>query len=237
MRAARVFSNHCARRLVARVLRKACIYSLEWLERDGFIAKSLAKSDGVFNSRRMSSAATRTSRRKRNRTGSFELRESPGYLLRRCHQRSRQIFDELIGDETGLSRQQLAVLIGIDRNPNATQAKLSEATGFDRNTLAELMNRLIGKKLVERRRAESDARAYKVTLSDLGATIVRNSYPKFRQVQARILAPLPVRLRPQFLQCLHILADSLGTEEHKGANGPRHGKPTRPAASRRAAQR
>jgi DNA-binding MarR family transcriptional regulator len=159
--------------------------------------------------------ANRTPARKRNASGSFELRESPGYLLRRCHQRSRQIFDELIGFETGLSRQQVALLIGIDRNPHATQARLSEATGFDRNTLAELMNRLIGKKLVERKRAESDARAYEVTLSELGAAVVRNAYPKYRQVQARILAPLPADLRPRFLECLHILSESLEAEENK----------------------
>lgn len=179
-----------------------------------FVAKHLAKCDGLFNSDCMP-ASTRTPARKRNASGSFELRESPGYLLRRCHQRSRQIFDELIGVETGLSRQQLALLIGIDRNPHATQARLAEATGFDRNTLAELMNRLIGKKLVERRRAESDARAYEVTLTDQGTAVVRNTYPKFRQVQARILAPLPVQLRPQFMQCLHILSDTLDDEDHK----------------------
>jgi DNA-binding MarR family transcriptional regulator len=183
-------------------------------------------------------ASTRTATRKRNAPGSFELRESPGYLLRRCHQRSRQIFDELIGFETGLSRQQVALLIGIDRNPHATQARLSEATGFDRNTLAELMNRLIGKKLVERRRAETDARAYEVTLSELGANVVRNTYPKFRQVQARILAPLPVEMRPRFLECLHILSESLDAEEHKRSNSmsapasSRHGKASRGARAR-----
>jgi DNA-binding MarR family transcriptional regulator len=151
--------------------------------------------------------------RRRSATEQFDLRRSPGYLIRRCHQRSRQIFDELIGFETGLSRQQVAVLIGIDQNPNVTQARLSEATGFDRNTLAELMSRLISKKLVERRRAQSDARAYEVTLSSAGAARIRSIYPKVRQVQSRILAPLPARMRPEFLECLTILSASFTPAE------------------------
>jgi DNA-binding MarR family transcriptional regulator len=147
-----------------------------------------------------------------NRGRTFVLQQTPGYLVRRCHQRCRRIFDELIGSETGLSRQQISLLIGIDRNPHATQAKLSEETGFDRNTLAELMNRLIGKKLVQRRRADGDARAYEVSLSQSGAALMRTMYPKFRQVQEKILAPLPSRLRPTFIECLQILSDSLGPE-------------------------
>ncbi len=158
--------------------------------------------------------------RRKSATEQFELRRSPGYLIRRCHQRSRQIFDELIGFETGLSRQQVAVLIGIDQNPNVTQARLSEATGFDRNTLAELMSRLISKKLVERRRAQSDARAYEVTLSSTGAARIRSIYPKVRQVQARLLAPLPPRMRPTFLECLTILSESFAPAAETEAAEP-----------------
>jgi len=162
-------------------------------------------------------SVSRALERKRNSPEAFELQESPGYLLRRCHQRSRQIFDELIGTETGLSRQQLALLIGIDRYPHATQARLSTATGFDRNTLAELMNRLIDKNLVERRRASNDARAYEVSLSQLGISTVRKMVPRYRRVQARILEPLPRSLRPKFLECLQLLSDSVLEEPPKRA--------------------
>jgi DNA-binding MarR family transcriptional regulator len=173
-----------------------------------FHAKSLAKIIDLFKTRRMRSVS-RNVEKKRNASGTFELRQSPGYLLRRCHQRSRQIFDELIGFETGLSRQQLALLIGIDRHPHATQARLSAATGFDRNTLAELMNRLIDKHLVERKRAQHDARAYEVSLSELGIATVRKMYPRYRRVQAKILAPLPPALRPKFMKCLEMLSDTV----------------------------
>jgi DNA-binding MarR family transcriptional regulator len=178
---------------------------------DFFHLKSLAKIIDLFKTPAMRSVS-RNSEKKRNASGKFELRQSPGYLLRRCHQRSRQIFDELIGFETGLSRQQLALLIGIDRHPRATQARLSAATGFDRNTLAELMNRLIDKNLVERRRAQHDARAYEVYLSERGAATVRQMYPRYKRVQAKILAPLPPVLRPKFMECLQILSATVQEE-------------------------
>jgi len=183
---------------------------------DFFRVKSLAKNIDLFNSPLMRSIS-RSSEKKRNAPGAFELSQSPGYLLRRCHQRSRQIFDELIGFETGLSRQQLALLIGIDRYPHATQARLSAVTGFDRNTLAELMNRLIDKHLVERRRAQNDARAYEVSLSELGAAKVRKMYPRYRRVQDKILAPLPRSLRPKFMECLHLLSATVLEENPRRA--------------------
>jgi DNA-binding MarR family transcriptional regulator len=190
-----------------------------------FSRERLAKNFGLFNSRCMR-GVSRIQERKRNAPGTFELRQSPGYLLRRCHQRSRQIFDELIGFETGLSRQQLALLIGIDGHPQATQAALSEATGFDRNTLAELMNRLIDKHLVERRRAQNDARAYEVTLSARGASIVRRMYPRYRRVQEEILAPLPRSLRPKFLECLEMLSATV-TEDSPRRGGRSSAKHSR----------
>jgi DNA-binding MarR family transcriptional regulator len=74
------------------------------------------------------------------------------------------------------------------------------------------MNRLIDKHLVERKRAQHDARAYEVSLSDQGASIVKRMTPRYRQVQAKILAPLPPSLRPKFMECLQLLSDTVMDE-------------------------
>jgi DNA-binding MarR family transcriptional regulator len=132
------------------------------------------------------------------------LDDAPDHLLRRCHQRSREIYESLIG-RRGLSRQQFAVLIAMGRNPGATLTGLAAASGFDRNTLAEMIGRLAAGGYVTRRRSARDARAFAIALTAKGARFVAAMMPKAHEVQRRILEPLPAALRPVFLHCLRLL--------------------------------
>ncbi|MFM0341439.1 MarR family winged helix-turn-helix transcriptional regulator [Paraburkholderia fungorum] len=146
------------------------------------------------------------SRHARKIADQFDLREAPGHLLRRCHSRARAIFDDLIGRQTGLSKQQMALMVAIARIPNATHAQLSEETGFDRNTLADTLDRLISKGLARRERSEIDARAYQIQLTSDGINQLESLIPLAHEVQQKIIEPLPEELRPIFIQCLRILA-------------------------------
>jgi len=136
----------------------------------------------------------------------FDLHNAPGHLLRRCHQHSREIFNQHMGDK-GLSRQLLSVLISIYQNPAETYTVLSTISGFDRNTLAEMIDRLVQQKLATRKRSEKDARAYSVELTDKGKKLVRSVMQKAKLVQEQLLEPLPEALRPVFMQCMRIMLD------------------------------
>jgi DNA-binding MarR family transcriptional regulator len=136
----------------------------------------------------------------------FDLHNAPGHLLRRCHSRARAVFDDVIGRQTGLSKQQMALLLAIAHFPAATHAQLSEETGFDRNTLADTLNRLITKGFALRQRSQVDGRAYDIQLTPAGAAFLEPLIPLAMAVQARIIEPLPEELRPVFIKCLRILA-------------------------------
>jgi MarR family transcriptional regulator, lower aerobic nicotinate degradation pathway regulator len=136
----------------------------------------------------------------------FDLHQAPGHLLRRCHSRARAIFDELVGRKTGLSKQQVALMIAIAHSPAATHAQLSEETGFDRNTLADTLDRLIGKGLAVRQRSLVDARAYDIQLTSEGLRSLEDLIPLSFEVQAKIIEPVPEELRPELIRCLQILA-------------------------------
>src|SRR5687768_14905381 len=116
-------------------------------------------------------ARTRTPRAKRGAAAILALDEAPGHLLRRCNQRAREIYESLIG-RRGLSRQQFAVLIAMAGNPGASLTRISAATGFDRNTLAEMIGRLAEKGYVTRRRSAADARAVAMALTRKGRHFV-----------------------------------------------------------------
>lgn len=136
---------------------------------------------------------------------SFRLEDAPGHLLRRNHQRSYDIFTELVGSD-GPTRQQVALMVALRRQPGATQNQLAAATSIDRNTLSEMLRRMVDRGLIDRRRAALDSRAYELVLTPAGNDLLAAVMPAVAETQRRILEPLPPHLRPVFLHCLKLLA-------------------------------
>ena len=138
-----------------------------------------------------------------NPVDAFQLMEAPGHLLRRNHQRSYELFTQLVGSD--VTRQQIALLIALNKNPGASQNELVGLTGFDKSTLKEMIGRLVSKGWVERNRDPDDSRAWKMHITPAGRALLDEKMDKVRAVQEEILKPLPAELRPVFLRCLRIL--------------------------------
>lgn len=136
---------------------------------------------------------------------SFVLRDAPGHLLRRCHQRSEELFTEAIGKD-GPTRQQIALLVTVCQHPEVSQAELVSLTGIDKNTLSQMINRLTKRGLLERRRIEQDARTNAVSATPEAIRLLEEVMPRVRRVQEQILEPLPKKLRPVFLRCLRLIS-------------------------------
>jgi DNA-binding MarR family transcriptional regulator len=139
------------------------------------------------------------------RARAFELGKAPGHLLRRCHQRSHDIYAEVMGPDT-VTRQQTAVLIAVLQNPGASQQDLADITGCDRNTLAEVFRRLERAGLALRQPSARDGRAYEISITRKGAEVVEALLPALEEVQRRILEPLPPEMRAPFLACLRAMS-------------------------------
>jgi DNA-binding MarR family transcriptional regulator len=123
-------------------------------------------------------------------------------------QRAEEIFGTLIKDG-GLTPRQLAVLITVASNEGLSQTGIVERTGVDRSTLADLVQRLKAKGLLERRRTEKDARAYAVTLTDKGRRVLRAVQPLAKKVDDQILAALPAKARGNFITSLRSIIATL----------------------------
>jgi DNA-binding MarR family transcriptional regulator len=136
---------------------------------------------------------------------SFRLHGAPGHLLRRCHQRSEELFTAALGTD-GPTRQQIALLVTACKHPEASQAELVELTGIDKNTLAQMIKRLTARGLLERRRGHHDGRTNAITATPAAIRLLEAAMPKVRAVQDSILAPLPAELRPVFLLCLRLIS-------------------------------
>ncbi len=107
----------------------------------------------------------------------------------------------------------MALMLVIRQNVGANQRALSEKSGLDRNTLSGIAARLLSRRLIRRRKSGGDARAYSISLTSKGETLLESLVPDLLAVQHEILAPLPQELRPVFMRCLRILVGAEATPE------------------------
>jgi DNA-binding MarR family transcriptional regulator len=114
-----------------------------------------------------------------------------------------------------LTARQLVVLAAVAENEGLSQTDLVERTGIDRSTLADVVKRLKGKGLLQRRRTKEDARTYAVKLTEDGQRMLRAAEPLAKRVDDRILDALPARQRDQFMGALA----SDHQQDHRQAGG------------------
>jgi len=103
-----------------------------------------------------------------------------------------------------------------------TQRELVVAMTSDANTVAALIERMAAAKLVQRHQHETDRRAHRLRLTNLG----RSKYTTARSIaiamQAEVLSALPENSRECFLQDLEKVADAcrLAAEHSPARNRP-----------------
>ena len=144
----------------------------------------------------------------------FNLLDAPGHLLRRTHQRSFEIFSEVVGED--VTRQQIALLVALAKNPGASQRELVELTGIDKSTMKEMAGRLVAKGWILRERDRSDSRAWSMRITSKGRELLAERLPRVEEAQRRILAPLSDEEKAQFIRFLRILA-GVNSQAHSDA--------------------
>lgn len=136
--------------------------------------------------------------------GGRQLDRSAMHLLHRAGQCATDIF-LAEAHVSGLTPRQFAVLATIAEEEGLTQTELVERTGIDRSTLADIVARLLGRGLIQRRRAKEDARAYAIKLTAQGAKALRDAEPGAASADTRLLAPLAPAKRQDFLEYLNTI--------------------------------
>lgn len=133
----------------------------------------------------------------------LDLLHAPGHLLRRNHQRSYELFSKLVGED--VTRQQIALLIALSDRPGVSQNDLVTATGIDKSTLKEMLGRMVQRGWVARERHPEDQRAWALSITDEGSTLLAERMKRVIETQREILAPLPIEMRDPFIRALRIL--------------------------------
>jgi DNA-binding MarR family transcriptional regulator len=90
----------------------------------------------------------------------------------------------------------------VAQNEGVSQTGIVDRTGIDRSTLADIVNRLVKKGLLHRRRTKEDTRTYAVRLTDAGRNVLRTTEPLTKRIDRRVLDALPANRRDEFIAAL-----------------------------------
>lgn len=123
------------------------------------------------------------------------------HLLHRAGQCAEVLF-ALEAEGSALTPRQYAVLLTVAVNPDVSQTVLVAETGVDRSTLADIVRRLVDKRLLQRKRTKEDARMYAVRITSKGRAVLTELRPVASRVDARLLSALGPKQRVDFVQNL-----------------------------------
>ena len=86
---------------------------------------------------------------------------------------------------------QYTVLVAAAEKDGLSQQDIINATGIDRSTVSQVVQLLIRKGLLKRRRTRHDARAYAVSLTDAGHDVLKASEPIVGRIEEALVEALP----------------------------------------------
>jgi len=148
---------------------------------------------------------------------SYQLNNSPLHLLHRVSQSAERIFNAASAP-ISLTVRQYAVLQAISDDEGLNQTDIVARTGIDRSTLAEIVRRLVAKRLVKRKRNKVDARAYAVKLTEDGMSTLRAAQPVVHRSDQTLMATLPNGTRELFLDSLSLIVSRLAAASETTRN-------------------
>lgn len=111
------------------------------------------------------------------------------HLLHRASQRASEIFAHETKD-FDLTARQYAVITTIAQHEGLSQTDLVRLTGIDRSTLADVVQRLLKRGVIQRERTMRDGRTYAVSLSSQGRQLLESIKPYARRADRIVLSCL-----------------------------------------------
>ncbi len=138
----------------------------------------------------------------------YDLRKSPGHLLRRAQQYAHDLHATAVGAD-GPTPRQFEVLHVVAKNDGLSQTDLVNATGIDRSTLADMIARMLNKGLLSRSRTKEDARANAVSITATGKRVLAGAMTGVAKADAGALGVLPKSQQSAFMKALGAYAEAL----------------------------
>ena len=111
---------------------------------------------------------------------------------------------------SSVTSRQLAVLKAVGEAKTMSQSEIVIETGIDRSTVADIVRRLVERKLLVRERTKRDARTYAVQVTPAGAELLQAAMPLEADCETRMLAALSPKDRRMFTFALDTIVNAYG---------------------------
>jgi len=112
-----------------------------------------------------------------------------------------------------LTARQYVVLVAAAHKDGSSQQDIIDRTGIDRSTVSQVVQTMIRKGLLKRRRTREDARAYAITLTPYGRDILKASEPIVGRIDEAIIAALPASRATAFVESLRTIVGAFDPAE------------------------
>jgi DNA-binding MarR family transcriptional regulator len=139
----------------------------------------------------------------------FDLSAMIGHLLRTCQQLHVAIWTDVFPG--GLTSPQFAVLHALAHEGALSQTTLRSRVRLDRSTAADVIRRLVARRLVSQVKDPADARRRVVRLTAAGRGVYAEATVRASAVNETMLAGLGEGQRTELLALLNSLLD-----QHRG---------------------
>jgi DNA-binding MarR family transcriptional regulator len=131
-----------------------------------------------------------------------------GFNLRMAQESAFQAFSRR-SQEVGETPGRFATLTLIHRNPGISQTELGQASGRDKSSITPVVEDLVRRGLVDRRRMDSDKRAYRLSLTPVGKKVLASLMRCARRHERVLDGIIGARDRKRFLEiCRKIAAQA-----------------------------
>ena len=128
-----------------------------------------------------------------------------GFNLRMAQEAAFQAFSRR-SQEIGESPGRFSTLTLIARNPGISQTELSHANGRDKSSLTPVVEELVRRGLIERKRMDSDRRTYRLNVTPAGKKILTTLTRCARRHERNLDHVIGARDRKRFVQILKKIA-------------------------------
>lgn len=137
----------------------------------------------------------------------YDIRQSPGPLIRRTHQIGLSIFAECFKD-LDITPLQFSIMWTLNLHPGLDQSTLAKSVALDTATCSNIVTRLETKGYIQRKINPENKRAKLASLSRKGKQLLSRAEAPMDYVQKKLIAPLDAKEKKQFLKCLQKLVDA-----------------------------
>ncbi|HVB06081.1 MAG TPA: MarR family winged helix-turn-helix transcriptional regulator [Acidimicrobiales bacterium] len=123
-----------------------------------------------------------------------------GRLVRRAQQVHNRLWGKLVSEE--VTSPQFAVLFALAETDEADQRTIGRSASLDRSTVADVVDRMVRRGYLERRRDPEDQRRNLLRLSPEGRSLLVALMARGREMNEALLGTLDETERVEFLRLL-----------------------------------